>query len=88
MPRLQNSLVLRGGVTARHWSHGTSNIRVYGNTNGMSLSFKLASKGGGFTDIQATIDPSDFPEIVNQMMKSDRDGALRVMSAAIAEHHS
>jgi len=88
MTHLQKSKVYRGGRTARNWTYGTGVISVKGDNDCLSIGFDLDSKGGGITQVLTQINSADFDKIVQEMMRSNKHEALRIMSSAIAEHHS
>ncbi len=89
MAYLAEANVYRGGVTASHLNHETTRVRfgTYGN-NKLGLRFKVASKGGGTTQVLLTIGPKDFSRILAAMIDTDRDSALADMTAAIAAVHA
>lgn len=77
MPQLTNSKVRRGGVTAARLNIETSNLSAFvwpHDNPRLHLSFELASKGGGTTQVMLEIGTADLEvilqEVANNMPES------------------
>src|SRR2546422_8311616 len=75
--RLTHSNVLRSGVTARYWSHGTDEVDLASNPKSLSIRFRIDSKGGGETEIELNIRPKDFPALLRAMSDTNREATIR-----------
>jgi hypothetical protein len=65
--------VHRGGESASYWSGSGWGMRLYGwvgRAASLNLRFKLASKGGGTTDVLVEIGETSFPEVAREMVKA------------------
>ncbi len=82
MGKLQDSEVLRAGVTASYWKSETRRIRADIDKTGsaLELSFKIASKGGGDTAILVKVGESDIRQLLR-----DLAGMLPQLADALAE---
>jgi hypothetical protein len=69
MPELVNSKIYRGGVTARSYSYETNraSYTVSIATNSIDFRFKLASKGGGTTEVLFQFSVSDLMPMLSQI---------------------
>jgi hypothetical protein len=89
MTYLRDANVYRGGVTAPQLNRETTKVRfgTYRN-NKLGSRFRLASKGGGTTQVLLTIGPKDFPLMLSAMIDADRASALAAMTATLAAVHA
>jgi hypothetical protein len=83
MSALKDTRVRRGGVTSRQWS-GTINSVSLTTASELRLSFVMASKGGGESDVQMEIGPADFPMLVESMCAVDRQAAMAAMAIELS----
>lgn len=83
MTALKSTRVRRGGVTSRQWS-GTINSVSLTTASELRLSFVMASKGGGDSDVQMEIGPADFPLLVEAMCAVDRQAAMGAMAIELS----
>ena len=67
----------RGGVSSRHWYQQGIPVKVEVFSSHMSLWFKMASKGGGQSEIKISVGPEDFDELISGMLESDFDATLK-----------
>ena len=66
MTELQHTTIQRGGETARKWTRETSDCGFDLNIaeRGLEFRFKIASKGGGFTEVLLTVGLEDLPVVL------------------------
>jgi hypothetical protein len=83
MPELKASTVRRGGITANRW-YGTIYSVAVNAASELQIRFSMASKGGGYTDVQVEIPPDDFQTILEMMSLVDRQVAMEAMSAELS----
>jgi hypothetical protein len=88
MAHLKDAKVFRGGVTVLHLTHETTKVRFGTYGKKLGVRFRLASKGGGTTQVLLTIGPKDFARILSEMIDADRASALADMTAALAAVHA
>jgi len=85
--KLKGAKVMRAGVTARYWAHGTSNVELQ-NANpggGVENVFTLDSKGGGQTSISYVYSAQDYKTHLQMMVHNDRNAALAAMAEIMLE---
>jgi hypothetical protein len=82
--RLTHSNVLRSGVTARYWSHGTDEVDLASNPKSLSIRFRIDSKGGGETEIELNIRPKDFPALLRAMSDTNREATIHAVGEELA----
>jgi hypothetical protein len=76
--------VLRGGETARAWSGtGWDVSLVPSSPNAIRIKFKIASKGGGTTDVSVQVDSDSFKDFARAMMKANQNKAIKAFGAAL-----
>lgn len=80
---LKETKVQRGGVTARHWSGTIQSVSLTAASE-LRLSFVMASKGGGESDVQMQIGPGDFPTLLEAMCIVDRQAAMAAMAIELS----
>ncbi len=83
MPQLKETIVKRGGVTAHYW-YETIHYVAVGAASELRLSFSMASKGGGTTQVQMQIRPRDFSTIIEMMSLVDRQATMEAISTELA----
>ena len=78
--------VLREGRTSTNWTKVpyTPSLKAYGGE--VKLKLSLDSKGGGITDVQATIHPEAFELLAQQMLKANPQAAVRAFGAALQSY--
>jgi hypothetical protein len=71
--RLPGAVVRRGGPTAPRMSHGTDKVYVNGRPKSgkITLTFSIASKGGGTTEIEAEMGTESVDSILTSMLLAD-----------------
>jgi hypothetical protein len=81
--------VLRGGETASRWSGNGWGARLGTVKSGkVSVRFKMASKGGGTSDVLVKIDHENFEELAKAMMRANSKGAIKAFGVALQEGFS
>lgn len=84
--KLDRSKVYRGGVTSPYRNLETNQVFAFPRQNSeLTISFNIASNGGGETNVKLKIDPKDFRNIVKAMCVVDRQEAMAAMSSELAE---
>ena len=76
MPKLSDTIVRRGGITAHYWSGSTTDISL-GTTytddkHRVVLNFSIPSKGGGTTNIAMYVGDGDFQKLVAAMFDAKK----------------
>ena len=77
---LKNSKMYRGGVTSPYRNMETNDIFVTNTSVFLRLQFSISSKGGGNTQILVDINRHDFGSILDLMLETDRQTAMKCMS--------
>jgi hypothetical protein len=87
VPKLANASVMRAGITARYFSLETTNVEFFHKTNRKraAFRFRIASKGGGTTELEVLIAPNDFAAILKTMCDVDKIATLKAMSRETAK---
>jgi hypothetical protein len=88
MPRLR-AKIFRSGETVATWNYETEDVNVgeiRPKQPGIGITFKLASKGGGVTDVAVRIDPAGFDALLNEMWKAAPDDVARLMARQMNGH--
>jgi len=81
--------IYRSGETVPKWHHETDEVSI-DKTRGeeqLEITFKLASKGGGVTDVAVRIDPHvGFDTLLNEMWKVDPERVVALMARQLNGH--
>jgi hypothetical protein len=88
MPKLIDSRVRRAGVTANRWTPETRDIEIFlqgGLPKKIGIRFRMASKGGGTSEVEVLIGAKDFSAILRIMCATDQSVALKSMSRELAK---
>lgn len=88
MPRLR-AKVYRSGETVPKWNYETESVSIdrYGKeTSEVDIRFKLASKGGGVTDVSLRIGYIGFDTLLNEMWKAAPDRVAALMARQMNGH--
>jgi hypothetical protein len=67
--------IYRSGETVSTWNHETDSVSIDQSGKGkpeVDIRFKLASKGGGVTDVSLRIEQIGFDTLLNEMWKMAR----------------
>jgi hypothetical protein len=83
MTALTDTVVRRGGSTARQWYQTVHSVGVRA-ADGLRITFSISGNKGGQTDIQMDIGPKDFPTLVEAMCLVDRQAAMEAMASEIS----
>ena len=88
MRNLQGAKVRRSGETVSTWNHETNSVQIgkFGNEDTLAFRFKLASKGGGVTDVQLELSPGTFDTLLNEMYKIAPDKVAALMARQMNGH--
>ncbi|WP_194455332.1 hypothetical protein [Bradyrhizobium sp. CCBAU 53421] len=84
-----NAKVYRSGETVSQWHHETDSVSIhqYRSEKNIQISFKLASKGGGVTDVAVRIESgAGFDTLLNEMWKADPDRVVALMARQLNGH--
>ena len=71
--------VFRSGETVRHYNVEETQVHIDSTDKKVHIRFKLASKGGGVTDVKLDIEPIVFDRICLEMRKIAPDYAVQTM---------
>lgn len=87
MPRLR-AKVYRSGETVRKWNFETTDVTIDKFRSGphLEIRFKLASKGGGVTDVSLRVDPIGFDTLLNEMWKISPEHIAKLMARQMNAH--
>lgn len=88
MPKLSESCVYRGGITANSMSKETNNVNLerFKDEGELYISFDMASKGGGTTHVRVDIGESDYGKLLGAMFISSPQRMLQVCAAELAKN--
>lgn len=78
--------IQRGGRTANTWTPVQHKPSIKAYDGKVKLRLSLDSKGGGITDVLATISPEAFEHIAQQMLKANPQAALRAFGQALTDY--
>jgi len=80
--------VYRSGESASKWNHETDNVAVgkLGNRDSLAFQFKVASAGGGVTDVQLELSPFAFDRLLNEMYKIAPEKVAALMARQMNQH--
>jgi hypothetical protein len=88
MTRLKSE-VFRSGETVSYWNHETNDVEIdnfRGDPSKLEIRFKLASKGGGVTDVSLRIEKLGFDAVLNEMWKIDPEWVVKLMARQLNGH--
>ncbi len=83
MPSLNNAKVHRGGRTARFLVLETGQVDLTSTAQSIRFHHFLNSKGGGQTEVALDVGPKDFPQVIEMMIKVDRQGTMSAIAAEL-----
>jgi hypothetical protein len=81
--------VYRSGETVSQWHHETDDVTIgrYGDGKSeVDIRFKLASKGGGITDVSLRIGQIGFDNLLNEMWKAAPERVVALMARQMNGH--
>ena len=85
--------IFRSGETVSYWNHETDDVTVTpksahpGNT-GVQVRFKLASKGGGVTDVALIVTEEAFDYFLQAMWETSPEMMAKLMARQLNKHFS
>jgi hypothetical protein len=82
MTELPGTTVRRAGLTSRYWYETILTVNVEAAAE-LRIIFSMRSKGGGRTQLQMEIRPTDFPTLLQTMCKVDRQVAMNAMASEL-----
>jgi hypothetical protein len=88
MTRLTATTVYRSGQTVNRWNQETEKVKLNTDGNRLELTFCMRSKGGGITDVSVDVGPDDFYALCSEMIRADRNRALKEITSVIANEAS
>jgi hypothetical protein len=85
--------IFRSGETVSHWNHETDDVTVspkseYPGNSGVQLRFKIASKGGGVTDVALIVNEEAFDYFLQAMWETSPDMMAKLMARQLNKHFS
>jgi hypothetical protein len=85
--KLKGAKVSRCGVTARSLTFETTDVELHNADPGKGVNniFKLASKGGGVTQVEYVYGAADYKSHLQMMVKNDPNAALLAISEILSE---
>jgi hypothetical protein len=81
--------IYRSGETVSKWNHETDDVQVnklISEPSKLELRFKLASKGGGVTDVSVRIGTIGFDTLLNEMWKVAPEKVVKLMVRQMHGH--
>ena len=85
--------VYRSGETVSHWNHETDDVQVipksgHPGSSGVQVRFKLASKGGGVTDVAVIVNEPAFDYFLEAMWETAPEMMAKLMARQLDKHLS
>lgn len=80
--------VRRSGESVSTWNDETDKVSVgkLGSTDCLGFQFKIASKGGGVTDVQLVLSSFTFDTLLNEMYKIAPEKVAALMARQMNGH--
>lgn len=86
MTRL-SAKVFRSGETVSKWNFETEEVSITKTPeNEIQMTFKIASKGGGVTDVALRVSQLGFDALLNEMWKAAPDHVTKLMVRQMHNH--
>jgi hypothetical protein len=88
MGNTHGAKVYRSGESVRKYNYENNDVDIDSAAGKLRIRFKLASKGGGVTDVKVELTSVSFDRICAEMRKLAPDHAARVMARHLHDHLS